>query len=164
MIFYAHFLLFRVAGASPSCHQRQDATWWGHWSITETNKHARSYSLKPRNNLTCTCLDCWRKPNSSWDSGQKASCWEATADIKNLPLTRHQWSESDKRGEVSSQRDASAWCLFVPITHSLASRQKAANAILRWNFPLNTRYETLRWSGFQSVCDYSNKRAAAGCH
>lgn len=32
-------------------------------------------------------------------------------------------------------------------------------SLFRWNFPLTSLCETIRLSGFQRVCDYSNKRA-----
>ncbi len=65
---------------------------------------------------------------------------------------------------ASLQNTKPMWILFVPKNHHFARSQWAVNAILSWNSPLNTCYETIRWSGFQCVSDYSNKRAAPRCH
>lgn len=44
------------------------------------------------------------------------------------------------------------------------SWSKCVKTPLRWNSPLTTHCETIRWHGFQHMCYYSNKRAAPRCH
>lgn len=41
----------------------------------------------------------------------------------------------------------------------LAQSKWTVKSPFRWNFPLTRLCETIRLSGFQHVCDYSNKRA-----